>query len=66
MKVLRGLKLEDKYLENARDWLVLSFYIGQRHSDFIKLTKKNIHDDGTIRLTQQKTGVKVKICHHTK
>tara|TARA_R110000764_G_scaffold179685_1_gene265762 strand:- start:48 stop:1292 length:1245 start_codon:yes stop_codon:yes gene_type:complete len=61
IKSIKKLKLEDKYLENARDWLVLSFYIGQRHSDFIRLTKKNIHDDGTIRLTQQKTGVKVKI-----
>lgn len=61
IETIRGLKLEDEYLDNARDWLVLSFYIGQRHSDFIRLTKKNIHDDGTIRLTQQKTGVKVKI-----
>ena len=58
---IKKLKLEDKHLDNARDWLVLSFYLGQRYSDYIKLTKKNIHNDGTIRLTQQKTGAKVTI-----
>lgn len=58
---IKKLKLKDKYLDNARDWLVLSFYLGQRYSDYIGLTKKNIYDDGTIRLTQSKTDVKVKI-----
>ncbi len=58
---IKKLKLEDKHLDNARDWLVLSFYLGQRYSDYIGLTKKNIHNDGTIRLTQQKTGAKVTI-----
>jgi integrase len=61
IEIIRGLKLEDEHLDNARDWLVLSFYLAQRYSDFIRLTKKNIHDDGTIRLTQSKTKVKVKI-----
>ena len=58
---ISNLKLEDQHLDNARDWLVLSFYIGQRHSDFNSLTKKNIYPDNTIRLTQDKTDVKVKI-----
>ena len=58
---IKKLKLEDKYLDNARDWLVLSFYLAQRYSDYIGLTKKNIYNDGTIRLTQSKTDVKVKI-----
>ena len=58
---IKKLKLEDKYLDNARDWLVLSFYLAQRYSDYIGLTKKNIYDDGTIRLAQSKTDVKVKI-----
>ena len=58
---IKKLKLEDKHLDNARDWLVLSFYLGQRYSDYIGLTKKNIHNDGTIRLTQHKTGAKVTI-----
>tara|TARA_R110000803_G_scaffold84089_2_gene150279 strand:- start:825 stop:2066 length:1242 start_codon:yes stop_codon:yes gene_type:complete len=58
---IKKLKLEDKHLDNARDWLVLSFYLGQRYSDYIGLTKKNIHNDGTIRLTQQKTSAKVTI-----
>ena len=61
IKTIKGLKLEDKHLDNARDWLVLSFYLGQRYSDYIRLTKKNIHDDGTIRLIQQKTDTNVTI-----
>jgi integrase len=61
IETIKGLKLEDKHLDNARDWLVLSFYLGQRYGDYINLTKKNIHDDGTIRLTQQKTTAKVTI-----
>ena len=61
IETIKGLKLEDKHLDNARDWLVLSFYMAQRYADFMWLTKKNIHDDGTIRLTQSKTDVKVKI-----
>ena len=40
---------------------MLSFYLGQRYGDYIRLTKKNIHDDGTIILTQHKTDVNVTI-----
>lgn len=58
---ISNLKLKDEFLDNARDWLVLSFYLGQRHSDFMRATKKNIHKDGTIRLSQQKTDAKVQI-----
>jgi len=61
IETIKKLKLENKYLDNARDWLVLSFYLGQRYGDYIRLTKKNIHDDGTIRLTQHKTDVNVTI-----
>ena len=61
IETIKKLKLEDKYLDNARDWLVLSFYLGQRYGDYIRLTKKNIHNDGTIRLTQQKTDANVTI-----
>jgi len=39
----------------------MSFYLGQRHSDFMRATKKNIYKDGTIRLSQQKTDAKVQI-----
>ena len=61
IETIKKLKLENKYLDNARDWLVLSFYLGQRYGDYIRLTKKNIHNDGTIRLTQQKTDANVTI-----
>ena len=61
IEAISKLKLNNVHLDNARDWLVLSFYTGQRYSDYIRLTKKNIHKDNTIRLTQEKTEVKVKI-----
>ena len=61
IEIITNLKLDNKHLDNARDWLVLSFWIGQRHSDFNRLTKKNIYPDKTIRLTQQKTKTKVKM-----
>jgi site-specific recombinase XerD len=56
----------NKYLENARDWLIISCETGQRVSDFMKFRKsgiriKEIKKDGnmvevqTIEFTQQKT-----------
>ena len=37
-----ALELEDKVLETARDWLVISCFIGQRSVSLLKLTKDNI------------------------
>ncbi len=51
-----------QYLENAKDWLIIGCYIGQRVSDLLELTSDNIVKvDGifTIELTQKKTGKKV-------
>lgn len=47
------------YLENAKDWLVIGCYIGQRVSDLLILTEDNIshkNDLDIIELTQKKTG----------
>lgn len=45
-------------LLNARDWLIISCYTGQRISDFMKFTPKNIRvekGDSLIEFTQIKT-----------
>lgn len=51
-----ALKLEDKSLGFARDWLVISCYIGQRSVSLFRLSKENVDaKTNTIRLTQVKT-----------
>lgn len=47
------------YLENAKDWLVIGCYIGQRVSDLLNLTASNIIIKNGLQLIdvkQQKTG----------
>ena len=54
-------------LENARDWLLIGCYTGQRVSDLLKLTKSNITLKSSlelIELTQIKTGKKVSLPIH--
>jgi integrase len=56
-------------LTNAKDWLIIGCYIGQRVSDLLQLTKKNISIKNgleLIELTQQKTGKRVAIPLHPK
>jgi len=53
-----------EHLDNARDWLLISCYTGQRVSDFMRFTKKMIrfekNKDGILKplieFTQKKTG----------
>ncbi len=56
------------YLENARDWLVVSCWTGCRVSDLMELTADNIQitikGDKAIRYTQQKTGDRVNAPFH--
>lgn len=56
-------------LENAKDWLIIGCYIGQRVSDLLTLTHENIVTRAgleLIELTQQKTGKQVAIPLHPK
>ncbi len=56
-------------LENARDWLIIGCYIGQRVGDLMKLTTDNIVNRAgleLIELTQEKTGKNVSIPVHDK
>jgi len=59
---IRSSDLNSESLENARDWLVLGCYIGQRASDLLNLTNDNVkirNGSRYIELIQQKTGTPV-------
>lgn len=61
-------KLTDS-LENAKDWLIISCYTGQRVSDFMRFTNDMIRiEDGKslIEFTQKKTGKIMTIPVHPK
>ena len=62
-KIEKTTLLKDAHI-NARKWLILACFIGQRGGDLIKITKSNFkktdHKE-CIELTQQKTGKKVEI-----
>jgi integrase len=58
-----------EYLDNARDWLIISCYTGQRISDFMRFTKEMIRiEDGKtlIEFTQKKTGKLMTVPLHKK
>ncbi|WP_242083181.1 phage integrase SAM-like domain-containing protein [Aestuariivivens sediminis] len=66
-------KLDDKKLNesllNARDWLIISCYTGQRVSDFMRFTKDQIRIEKgkhLIEFTQKKTGENMTIPLHPK
>lgn len=55
------------YLDNARDWLVIGCYIGQRVKDLLSISESNIKDIGGeefIVLSQSKTEEDVNIPIH--
>ena len=55
-----ALKIDKESLDVARDWLVISCYIGQRSVSLLKLTRQNIDvKTNTIRLQQVKTKASV-------
>lgn len=53
------------YLDNSKDWLIISCYTGQRVSDYMRFNSSMIveEEDGAkfIEFTQQKTNAKMKI-----
>ncbi len=67
IKKLTELVLEDKKLDAAKDWLVISCYTALRISDNLKLKKENIkkiNEDYFLQLKQQKTETPVNIYLH--
>jgi integrase len=65
---IKKIKLTES-LENARDWLIISCYTGQRVSDFLRFTKDMIRiEDGEsfIEFTQKKTNKIMTVPVHPK
>lgn len=65
---LNKKKLNESLL-NARDWLIISCYTGQRVSDFMRFTKDQIRIEKgkhIIEFTQKKTGKNMTIPLHPK
>lgn len=62
LEQIKNTTFEREALENARDWLLIGCFIGQRVSDLLRLTTDNIVSKGgmlMLELTQQKTGNKI-------
>jgi len=60
---------DSEALCNAKDWLIISCYTGQRVSDFLHFTKEMIRvEDGInlIEFTQKKTNKKMSVAVHPK
>ncbi|MDY3443408.1 hypothetical protein PG616_00920 [Riemerella anatipestifer] len=53
LDILAKLELPDR-LDNARDWLIISCYTGQRVSDLLNMNSSNIIDNEFYSLHQQK------------
>ncbi len=56
-------------LEDARDWLIISCYTGQRFSDFMRFNDKQIRVEkgkSLIEFTQQKTNKNMTVPLHSK
>lgn len=56
---IRTVKLNHEHLNNARNWLLVSIYTGQRISDFMRFNKNMIVKDekrSFIKFEQMKTG----------
>ena len=59
-----NFNFDTDYLDNARDWFVIGLRTGLRISDFLKLTKSNIDNDGFLYKTTLKTDYPVIIPIH--
>lgn len=69
LELITKTRFEDEKLDSAKDWLLLGCYLGQRVSDLLRLTKKNIISKGNMKfveLIQQKTNKKVTVLLHPK
>ena len=69
IEMIYRTQFSDENLLNARDWLVMGCYLGQRVSDLLVMKKENIKENGklkVIELTQKKTKKKVNVLLHPK
>lgn len=64
LKTIEDLKKLPEYLDNARDWLIISSFTGQRISDFLNFHSGLIRNEKGIKLIefkQKKTGKQMSI-----
>jgi integrase len=69
LEAIERKEFENDYLDNARDWLIISCYTGQRISDFLRFTPDMIRIEKSQRLlefTQKKTGKIMTVPLHNK
>lgn len=69
LEVIENLELKNDRLDNARDWLIISCYTGQRVSDFLRFTKDMIRIENgksLIEFTQEKTNKLMTVPLHSK
>lgn len=69
LEKIENTTFEREALENAKDWLIIGCYIGQRVSDLLNLTSQNLIVKNSvefIELTQKKTGKYVLVPMHRK
>ena len=66
---IENTNIDKPYLINAKDWLIISCFTGQRISDFMRFNKEMIRiEDGKtlLEFDQQKTGKTMTIPLHSK
>jgi len=65
LDIIEHKEMPHDYLDNARDWLLISCYTGQRVSDYMRFNSSMIVEDSDgqkyIEFTQQKTNAKMQI-----
>ncbi|MCL6266567.1 phage integrase SAM-like domain-containing protein [Flagellimonas myxillae] len=64
LNAIKDLVLKQEYLDNARDWLLISCYTGQRVSDFMRFTKDMLRfedDKHLLEFKQVKTNKRMVI-----
>ncbi|MFH4964766.1 phage integrase SAM-like domain-containing protein [Gaetbulibacter sp. M235] len=69
LEKIEKAELNSDYLVNARDWLVISCYVGQRVSDLMRFTTSHIRKENgksLIEFTQKKTGKIMTVPLHPK
>lgn len=69
LEKIENAKFTREALENAKDWLIIGCYIGQRVSDLLTLTKDNIINKNGLEIisfTQKKTNKNIVIPMHPK
>ncbi|MGE0560473.1 MAG: phage integrase SAM-like domain-containing protein [Flavobacteriales bacterium] len=69
LEQIEQTQFESEALSNAKDWLIISCYCGQRVSDFLRFTKDMLRIENDITLIefkQQKTGKLMELPLHPK